>query len=199
MDTAILGAGAAGLTLGMRLALAGDRVTIVEREPLPGGLAAGFPVGDVMLEKFYHHLFRTDRAIIELLREIGLGEDLIWSAPNTSVLVDNWPYQLNSALSVLRFAPISFLDRLRMGAAIGYLKYWPNYHSLEGKTAEDWLRRWMGRAAYERVWQPQLAGNSAHSRHRWRCPGSGRGFTIARRNWATCAAASSAFTRGWRR
>ena len=38
----------------------------------PGGLAAGFPVGDSTLEKFYHHIFRTDTAFIDLLKDIGL-------------------------------------------------------------------------------------------------------------------------------
>jgi protoporphyrinogen oxidase len=158
VETTILGAGALGLTLGLRLALQGDHVTIIERAARPGGLAAGFPVGDVTLEKFYHHLFRTDHAIIELLDEIDLGRDLIWSAPDTSVLVGGKPYTLNSAGSVLRFAPLPIWDRLRMGAAIAYLRFWPHYQTLEDKNAAAWMRRWMGRQAYAKVWGPQLAG-----------------------------------------
>ncbi len=44
--TAILGGGALGLTLAWRLARAGERVVVYEREPLAGGLAAGFRVGE---------------------------------------------------------------------------------------------------------------------------------------------------------
>ncbi|HEU5348049.1 MAG TPA: FAD-dependent oxidoreductase, partial [Ktedonobacterales bacterium] len=53
--TAILGGGALGLTLAWRLARAGERVVVYEREPQAGGLAAGFRVGDggPWLEKFY--------------------------------------------------------------------------------------------------------------------------------------------------
>src|SRR5579883_2880900 len=39
--TGILGGGALGLTLAYRLAAAGDQVTVVEREPEPGGLPRG--------------------------------------------------------------------------------------------------------------------------------------------------------------
>ncbi len=158
METTILGAGALGLTLALRLSLQGDHVTVVEREPHPGGLAAGFPIGDVWLEKFYHHLFATDHAIIALLNEIDLGRDLVWSAPDTSVLIHDRPYTLNSALTTLNFTPLPLLDRLRMGAAIGALKFLPSYQPLEAQTASHWLPRWMGRKAYETVWEPQLSG-----------------------------------------
>jgi protoporphyrinogen oxidase len=158
VETIILGAGALGLTLALRRALAGDHVTVIEREAQPGGLAAGFPIGDTTLEKFYHHLFRSDHAIIALLHEIGLGDDLIWHTPDTSMFVAGTPYTLNSVGSVLRFKPISLFDRLRMGAVVGYLKLWPHYHALEEQNAITWLRRWMGRAPVEKVWQPQLVG-----------------------------------------
>jgi phytoene dehydrogenase-like protein len=48
-----LGAGALGLTAALRLAQRGERVTVIERERLPGGLAAGFELEPgVWLEKF---------------------------------------------------------------------------------------------------------------------------------------------------
>jgi len=44
-----------------RLAQGGARVTVFEREAQPGGLVVGFKVGPSWFEKFYHHLFQTDR------------------------------------------------------------------------------------------------------------------------------------------
>lgn len=155
LSYAVLGGGAAGLTLALRLAQAGGAVTLYERESLPGGLAAGFPVGEAWLEKFYHHLFKTDRTIIALIEEIGLGDRLLWSTPKTQVLLHGREYLLNSPLSLLRFSPLPLPDRIRMGVALAYLKAERSPGRLEGQTASAWLRRWMGRRAYETVWQPQ--------------------------------------------
>ena len=76
-DVAVIGAGALGMVGARRLAAGGARVTVFEREPQAGGLTAGFKVGQNWLDKLYHHLFRTDRRMIALFEELGLG-DRIW-------------------------------------------------------------------------------------------------------------------------
>ncbi len=157
--TAVLGAGALGLTVAYRLAQRGESVVVLEREPIPGGLAAGFqPEPGIWLEKFYHHLFRGDRHAIGLIDEVGLGEDLVWRRPLTATLRDGRVHQLDSPMSLLRFRPLPMRDRLRMGAALAYLKALPNPELLEGRTATDWIRRRMGRRAYDVVWGPLLGG-----------------------------------------
>lgn len=152
----VLGGGALGLTTALRLAQRGEDVVLFEREPEPGGLAAGFRLGDSYLEKFYHHLFRSDTSAQALIGELGLGDKLVWPRPKTSVWLQGRVYQLDSPASVLRFSPLSFPDRLRLGAATAYLKAEPNYHRLESTTADAWLSRWMGRRVHELVWKPQL-------------------------------------------
>lgn len=159
MQIAVLGAGALGLTAALRLAQSGHRVTVIEREPLPGGLAAGFEVEPgIWLEKFYHHLFRSDRHAIRLIDELGLGDHLEWRAPVTATLRDGRLHQLDSPASLLRFKPLSLIDRIRMGTALAALKAMPNPRLLEGRTASAWLRRWMGPRAVDVVWGPLLRG-----------------------------------------
>jgi len=153
---AVLGAGALGLTAAYRLAKLGLPVTVIERETTLGGLAAGFAVGDTYLDRFYHHLFRSDRHIVALYEELGLSGDLVWRRPKTGVLHNSRPYQLDSPLAVLRFSPLPPLDRLRLGLVIAYLKVVPAYRPLERHTADAWLGRYMGRRAHEVVWRPQL-------------------------------------------
>ena len=157
--TAVLGAGALGLTVAYRLAQRGDEVVVLEREPLPGGLAAGFEIEPGMwLEKFYHHLFRGDQHAIGLIEELGLADELDWPRPLTVTLRDGQIYQLDSPGSLLRFRPLPLVDRLRMGAWLAYLKLLSSPERLEGGTAADWIRHRMGGRSYDVVWGPLLRG-----------------------------------------
>ena len=156
MRTAILGGGALGLTLALRLAQQGESVVVMEKEPVAGGLAAGFPVGDASLEKFYHHLFRSDKAIIALLNELGLGDKLIWRAPKTSSLVAGKAYAFSPLEILLHLTPLPFVDRVRLGAVGAYLKLRRSHVPFERVTAAEWMSRWMGKRGYEVVWQPIL-------------------------------------------
>ena len=154
---AVLGAGALGLTVAHRLSQRGDQVTVYERESLPGGLAAGFEIEPGMwLEKFYHHIFRSDGSVIALIEELGLSADLLWPRPRTVTLSGGRAYQLDSATTLLRFSPLPLADRLRMGAALAYLRLLGQPSSLEGQTAAAWIRLRMGERAYEVVWGPLL-------------------------------------------
>jgi protoporphyrinogen oxidase len=160
-STAVLGAGALGLTLALRLAQRGHSVSVLEAQPIAGGLASGFhPVAGspVWLEKFYHHLFRSDTRAIAMIEELGLGDRLEWRQPVTATLVDGQIHQLDSARSLVGFSPLRLGDRARMGAVLAALKLMPSPRLLEGQTAARWLRRWMGEAAYATVWEPLLRG-----------------------------------------
>ncbi|MHB1131809.1 MAG: NAD(P)/FAD-dependent oxidoreductase [Chloroflexota bacterium] len=154
----VLGAGALGLVSAYRLLKRGFAVTIYEREKVLGGLAAGFPVDGTYLDRFYHHLFRTDREAVALFDELGLGQNLRWLRPKTSLLHGGRPYQLDSPLAVLRFSPLNPLERLRLGMVVALLKVAPSQAPFEAHTADAWLSRWMGRRAHEVVWRPQLQG-----------------------------------------
>ena len=79
MRVAVLGAGVAGLTAAHRLARAGHAVDVYERWPGLGGQAATLDVGDgVRLERYYHHLFTSDRHIQALYAELGLPDAIEW-------------------------------------------------------------------------------------------------------------------------
>jgi protoporphyrinogen oxidase len=158
MEYAILGGGALGLMAAYHLAQAGQSVMIFEQEECAGGLAAGFRVGDAWLDKFYHHIFRTDKMAIEVINELGLGEHLEWSQPRTVSLINGKTYQLDSPLSLLLFKPWRIDERLRVAAVAAFLKFTPGPQLLEGKTADPWLRRWMGKRPYEMVFEPLFMG-----------------------------------------
>jgi protoporphyrinogen oxidase len=152
----ILGAGAMGLTAAHRLTQAGHDVVVIEKLEVPGGLAAGFRLGESWLDRFYHHLFRSDRDVTALIDEVGLGDRMVWKKPTTSTLTGGRVHQLDDPVSVLRFTPLPFVDRLRMGMAIAYLKLQKDHRRFESTTAERWIRRVMGPRVARVVWEPLL-------------------------------------------
>jgi protoporphyrinogen oxidase len=147
------------LTAALRLASAGDHVTVIERETLPGGLAAGFrPFAATWVEKFYHHIFRSDSHAIALVEALGLSDRLEWRQPVTATLLDGRTHQLDSPVSLMRFSPLPLVDRFRMGATLAALRILPSGAMLEGQAALPWMRRWMGQRATARIWEPLLRG-----------------------------------------
>lgn len=159
MRYGLIGAGALGLTVALRLAQRGHDVTVLERDPVPGGLAGSFEVASgIWLEKFYHHLFQTDRSAVALIEEVGLIGSLHWHKPTTTVFLGERAYPLDSAPAVLTFKPLSVPNRLRLAMGLGYLRLLPSPGSLENQTAGRWMRRVMGGPAYDSVWAPLLRG-----------------------------------------
>jgi len=164
---AIIGGGVTGLTAAYNLTRSAGQeryaVTIFENAPALGGLAAGFrgrPAWEWPLEHFYHHLFLSDRAMLELLDEIGFRHALKSYRPNTAIHAQGKNYTLDSVSRVLGFPLIPFVDRVRMGMVIAYLRYHPArpWRRFDKIGADAWLRRWMGRKAYEAAWEFQLQG-----------------------------------------
>lgn len=74
----IIGAGLSGLVSGMRLAKAGFSVNIVEELTYPGGLLACTRIGKEYLEHMPHHLRKTDRSLLTLIKEAGIYEEIEW-------------------------------------------------------------------------------------------------------------------------
>jgi protoporphyrinogen oxidase len=141
-------------------------VEVLDAAPQPGGLAAGFrdPAWEWSIEHFYHHLFTSDADILGLVRETGFEHAVVTRRPVTAQFYRGRAHALDGVLPVLRFAGIPFPDRVRMGLAIGYLKVNRDWRALENVTAHDWVRRWMGEAAYQAIWEPLLAGKfGAHA------------------------------------
>jgi len=157
MEYAVLGGGALGLMAAYRLAQGGQAVMVFEQEQTAGGLAAGFRVGDIWLEKFYHHLFQSDTTAIKTIEELGLGDQLEWIRPRTVCLINGEIHQFDSPLSLLLFKPMRIDERLRVAAVGAFLKVVPP-ELLEGKTADAWLRRWMGKRPYGMLFEPLFKG-----------------------------------------
>ncbi len=155
---AVLGAGVAGLVAARRLALAGHAVDVYERWPGLGGMAATIDVGGGhRLERYYHHLFTSDRHIAALYDELGMPGEIEWRDSTQAFFVDGRQWPFTTPLDLLRFKPLPALTRVRMGAAVlAVQRFGRDPAPYERVTARDWIRRWMGASAWDVVWGPLL-------------------------------------------
>jgi len=168
MDIGVVGAGITGLTAAYDLTRMGHAVTVYEVRPYAGGLAAGFSDEHWQwpLERFYHHWFASDRDVIGLIGELGARERLLFPRPTTSIYHEGRIYPFDSPLRVLRFTPLSLVDRLRVGLVTLYLRLLRNWRPLESVTAEDWTRRVFGERVYRVLWKPLLVSKFGEGQYR---------------------------------
>ena len=154
----IIGGGFTGLACAYELGRNGFSTTVLERDPEVGGLAGSFLVNGVRLEKFYHHWFTNDQHVMKLVRELGKEDQVILRPTRTGMYYANSFFRLSTPLDLLRFSPLSFTDRIRLGLLALRARRVRDWRSLESLTAAEWLRGLGGDRVYEVVWEPLLRG-----------------------------------------
>jgi protoporphyrinogen oxidase len=154
----IIGGGAAGLAAAYELTRQGHYAEVFERASFLGGQASTFPVGGGQLEKGYHHLFVSDTAMVELIHELGLGHKLAWLESKVGLFYGGKIWNFSTPMDLLRFSPLSFPQRVRVGIWTFILQKTRNWRKFESVTAKDWIIQHMGDEAYRVIWEPLLRG-----------------------------------------
>ena len=154
--TAIVGGGVLGMTLALRLAARGDRVTLFEAAEQFGGLAAPWDVGGVVWDRHYHVTLFSDRNLRALLRELDLEAGMQWTATGTGFYSGGRFHPMNNAVDFLRFPPLGLIDKLRLGLTILRASRIADPLALEDVPIERWLSANSGPKTFETVWRPLL-------------------------------------------
>ena len=158
MKIGIIGAGATGLTAAYDLVKDGHDVTILEGADEIGGLAGSITVQGTPLERYYHHIFESDRAIIDLIEELGLSPKLKFHSTATGIYYDGALNDFSTPAEMLKFPPLGLLDRVRFGASSAMLKVIKNGERLNDTSALQWVNRWAGPRVTKVIWEPLLTG-----------------------------------------
>ena len=158
MRVGIIGGGAAGLAAAYELTKQGHYAEVFEAAPFLGGQASTFEVGGGQLERGYHHLFVSDTAMTELIHELGLGDQLAWMESKVGFYHSGRIWDFATPMDLLRFKPLTLLQRLRLGLWTFALQKTRNWQKFEGVTAQDWLTRHLGAETYRTIWEPMLRG-----------------------------------------
>ena len=157
---AVIGAGVAGLTAAYELGKAGARCDVYERWPGLGGQAATLDAGgEVLLERYYHHLFTSDRHIADLYRQLGMPDAIEWRPSSVAFFAGGESHPLTTPLDLLRFRLMTPPARLRLGLSVMRLQYRErDVAPFEDMTAKEWILRNVGRSGWDSMWGPLLRG-----------------------------------------
>src|SRR5258708_2378563 len=159
MKIGIIGAGISGLSAGYELAKEKHSVVIFEKSQVPGGLGTYIKIKGNYIERFYHHFFETDKYIIEYAKELEISDKLHFYSAKTGIFTNNKIFPFSSITNLLLFLPLSFIDRLRCGLVLAFLKILSKpFSSFDHISAEKWLKKYAGNNVYNVIWKPLLEG-----------------------------------------
>jgi protoporphyrinogen oxidase len=151
----IVGGGALGMTLALRMREQGHSVVVLEGARVPGGLAASQQIAGYTWDRFYHVILQSDRDLLALLRDLGI-EEPHWGVTRTGFYTDGVLYSLSTSLEFLAFPPLNLVDKMRLAGTILYASRVKDWHPLEKIPVADWLRKLSGKRTFERIWLPLL-------------------------------------------
>ena len=148
-----------GLAVGSELVKLGHDVELFERSR-PGGLAGGFLYRGspgVYLDKFYHHVFTSDRDVLELIGEHGLEDELIWRPAASGLIAGGRTWPFGSPMDLLRFRPLGNLwQRLLMGWNLLAFQKTSDWRRFDEITCREFFARRWNLAGYRNLWEPLL-------------------------------------------
>lgn len=159
----IVGGGIMGMTLALRLAKQGHKVTIFEAAPEMGGLVSSWKMGDAEWDKFYHVILLSDLRTRNVLKEIGLENKIEWVETKTGFYIKGKLYSMSDTIEFLRFPTLNLLDKFRLGLTIIIASKIKNWKKLENIPVTKWLRKWSGANTYNKIWLPLLRAKLGES------------------------------------
>lgn len=156
-DAIIVGAGFTGLSAALELARLGRKVLVLEGDAAPGGLAGTFEFKNgVTIEKFYHHWFDNDVYVPALVKSLGMEGEIVTMPSRTGMYFNGRQWRLSTPLDLLRFKPLPFIDRIRLGLLVLRVRRVKDWKPIEHLSIREWLEPLCGANAFRVVWQPLI-------------------------------------------
>ncbi|MEM6712230.1 MAG: FAD-dependent oxidoreductase [Pseudomonadota bacterium] len=152
----IIGGGMLGLSLAHKFATPSRSLTVIEASDRLGGLADAWQLGPITWDRHYHVALMSDRYLMNLLRDIGLDQEMRWTTTKSDFYTGDAFHPLNNAIDYLRFPAIGLIDKARLAFTILYASRLKNGVRLESIPVADWLIKLSGRTTYEKIWKHLL-------------------------------------------
>jgi protoporphyrinogen oxidase len=165
IEVAVVGGGIAGLAAAYRLQQHGHKVHVFEASDDIGGLAAVYETAGDPIEKFYHHLSKSEETIVELAEELGLGEDVEWRIGKNAYYIDGDIHPMDKPWEILSFPHWNLYDKFRLGmltldidvrGGIPKLDTYEKLKDFEDVPVKQFAREHTTRNVYETFFEPLL-------------------------------------------
>ncbi|MEF8830544.1 MAG: NAD(P)/FAD-dependent oxidoreductase [Halobacteriales archaeon] len=162
----IVGGGVAGLAAAYRLQERGHEVTVFEASDDLGGLAAGYETAGDPIEKYYHHLSKSEEAIVELAEDLGLGDRIEWRYKSDAFYADGVVHPMDKPWEIAAYPYLSLYDKFRLGMLVLEIDVrggvpdrdaYGDITDYEDVTAVEFVREHTTEGVFENFWKPLLA------------------------------------------
>ena len=163
MKTVIIGGGLAGLAAAYKLGPK-DEIILIEKEPELGGMASSYKICGYTIEKYYHHIFASDKELISLIEELGLGNRLEWLKGTTGYYFDDKIYPMNTPFEILK--ALSLMDVIRLTFLVlkaRSIKASPLFDEI---TAKKWIIDTAGESVYNNFFLPLLSSKFGENKEK---------------------------------
>jgi len=150
---AVIGAGPMGLACALELLKRGHSVEIYEADDRVGGMSAHFDFNGLSIERYYHFICMPDTPLFELLDELELSDKLRWQETKMGYFYNGKLYDWGNPIALLKFTPLSILQRLRYGLHMFYCTKIKDWSGLDGQEATAWITKWEGSRTYDILWK----------------------------------------------
>ncbi|WP_246984317.1 NAD(P)/FAD-dependent oxidoreductase [Halorientalis marina] len=161
----VVGGGIAGLSAAYRLQRCDYDVQVFEASEDLGGLAAVYETAGDPIEKFYHHLSKSEETIVELAEDLGLGDAVEWRVGKNAFLADGEVRPLDTPWEIAAYPHLSVYDKFRLTMLTmevdvrGGMPSFDTYDDLadfEDVPIKEFLLDHTTRGVYENFWEPLL-------------------------------------------
>lgn len=149
---AVLGAGPMGLAVAYQLIQEGYFPVIFEADDRIGGMTAAFDFNGIQIERYYHFHCISDKAFLQILDELNLADQMRWVETKMAYYYQGEIHAWGNPIALLKFPGLSFIAKFRYGLHAFLSTKRKNWQSLDKIAATTWIKRWIGREAYEVLW-----------------------------------------------
>jgi protoporphyrinogen oxidase len=158
MKICIIGGGITGLSAGYKLSKLGHNVSIFESGSFLGGQASTIKFDDFEIEKAYHHLFKTDKSILDLYKDLKINDELNWYKSSVATYSEGKIWKTTSPFDLLRLSLIPLTERIKLFLISIRLKLLRNWQKIENETAFEWLSKRVNNKTFNVIFKPLLKG-----------------------------------------